>query len=364
MAASPDYEHFVDLVCEGGGVKGIGLAGAFSVLEEHAYKPQNVAGTSAGAITAALIAAGYSASEVKEIIFNLNFRQFEDPSWEDKIPVIGKGLSVLVEEGAFRGDDFLSWMRTLLADKGVHTFADLKTDFVDPKYSSRLQVIASDTSGRQLLVLPRDADQLGFAPDELEVAYAVRMSMSIPIFFEPVRVMNSKTNHEHVIVDGGMLSNFPVWLFDCEDEATPDWPTFGMLLVEPDPKVPISERIPAPEHAPHGARGLVDLLSSMLHTMMEAHDRMYVEKAQYARTIAIPTLGVGTTEFDITRERAQALYDSGRTAAETFLQSWNFQAYIEEFRSGKTHSRRADIAAEFEQATPALASTAPAGGTA
>ena len=50
-----------------------------------------------------------------------------------------------------------------------------------------------------------------------------------------------------MIVDGGMLSNFPVWVFDCDDEETPDWPTFGLLLVEPDPKVPISERIPAPE---------------------------------------------------------------------------------------------------------------------
>src|SRR5947208_9893201 len=120
MAAANKYEHFVDLVCEGGGVKGIGLAGAFSVLEEHGYKPQNVAGTSAGAITAALIAAGYSASEVKEIIFNLNFRQFEDPSWEDKLPVIGKGISILVEEGVFKGDEFLAWMRELLAGKGVH----------------------------------------------------------------------------------------------------------------------------------------------------------------------------------------------------------------------------------------------------
>ena len=69
-----------------------------------------------------------------------------------------------------------------------------------------------------MLVLPRDAQLLGYAPDELEVAYAVRMSMSIPIFFKPVRVENTQTNHEHVIVDGGMLSNFPVWVFDCEDQ--------------------------------------------------------------------------------------------------------------------------------------------------
>jgi NTE family protein len=348
MAAQSEYDKYVDLVCEGGGVKGIGLAGAFSVLEEHGYKPQNLAGTSAGAITAALIAAGYTSSEVKDIVFNLNFRQFEDATWADRIPGVGKALSVLLEEGVFKGDDFLSWMREMLAAKGVHTFGDLKTEWTDPKYSSRLQVIASDTSARELLVLPRDAQKLGYAsPDELEVAYAVRMSMSIPIFFEPVRLENKLTNHEHVIVDGGMLSNFPVWLFDCEDEATPDWPTFGLLLVEPDPKVPISERIPVPEQAPHGVRGLVNLLSSMLHTMMEAHDRLYLEKAQYARTIPIPTLGVGTTEFDITKDRAEALYESGRAAAEKFLQSWNFEAYIEAFRSGKTESRRADIAAEL-----------------
>src|ERR1041384_7651154 len=126
MAEAADYEHYVDLVCEGGGVKGIGLAGAYSVLEEHGYQPQNVAGTSAGAITAALIAAGYSSTELKEIIFGLDFRQFEDKSWEDRIPVVGKGVSVLVEEGIYKGDEFLEWIRDLLAKKNVKTFGDLK----------------------------------------------------------------------------------------------------------------------------------------------------------------------------------------------------------------------------------------------
>src|SRR5437588_2124801 len=343
-----DYEHNVDLVCEGGGVKGIGLAGAYSVLDERGYKPQNVAGTSAGAITAALIAAGYSSAELKEVVFGLDFRRFEDKSWEDHIPVIGTPLSILIEEGIFKGDEFLTWMRGLLAAKNVHTFADLKTEFTDPKYTSRLQVIASDVTSRQLLVLPRDAAVLGFDPDALEVALAVRMSMSIPIFFEPVRVKD-QAKKEHVIVDGGMLSNFPVWLFDCEDEEVPDWPTFGLMLVEPDPKTPISERIPQPESAPRGVRGLVALLSGMVHTMMEAHDRLYLEKAQYARTISIPTLGVHTTEFDITPERTQALYESGRSAAEKFLETWNFEAYVQEFRTGKTHSRRAEIAAELQR---------------
>ena len=346
MAAPREEDHRVDLVCEGGGVKGIGLAGAYAALEEEGWQPQNVAGTSAGAITAALIAAGYTSHELREIIFGLDFRRFEDRSWEDRIPVVGKPLSILITNGVYKGDDFIDWMRGLLADKGIHTFADLRTEWDDPKYRSRLQVIASDVTSRRLLALPRDAGVLGLEPDELEVALAVRMSMSIPIFFRPVRVAD-KEGKDHVIVDGGMLSNFPVWLFDCEDEEVPDWPTFGLLLVEPDPKTPVAERIPKPEHAPLGARGLVQLLSGMLHTMMEAHDRLYVEKAQFARTIPIPTLGVGTTEFGLPRDRAEALYESGHAAALKFLETWDFDAYLAEFRSGKTHSRREDVAQEL-----------------
>ncbi|MBA2298004.1 MAG: patatin-like phospholipase family protein, partial [Actinobacteria bacterium] len=78
-----DYSKHVDLVFEGGGVKGIGLAGAVETLEARGYKPQNVAGTSAGAISASLLAAGYSAQELKEIIIGLDYRQFQDKAWED-----------------------------------------------------------------------------------------------------------------------------------------------------------------------------------------------------------------------------------------------------------------------------------------
>jgi NTE family protein len=82
----------------------------------------------------------------------------------------------------------------------------------------------------------------------------------------------------------------------------------------------------------------------------EAHDRLYVAQANYARTIPIPTLGVGTTEFDLSRERAIALYDSGRWAAEKFLKYWDFDAYVAEFRSGKEHSRRQQLATAMTRA--------------
>ena len=82
---------------------------------------------------------------------------------------------------------------------------------------------------------------------------------------------------------------------------------------------------------------------------MEAHDRLYLEKANFARTIAIPTLGVGTTEFDITPDRVSALYKSGYDAAKAFVATWDFDAYIEQFRQGKEHSRRADLVKELRQ---------------
>jgi NTE family protein len=345
--ATQELEKNFDLVCEGGGVKGIGLAGAYAVLEECGYKVQNAAGTSAGAITAALIAAGYSSAELNKVIFALDYRRFEDPSWEEKVG--GAPLAVLTDNGMYKGDVFEQWMQGMLEQKEVRTFADLPED-EGAKYGSRLQVVASDISAHELLVLPRDADKLGTTPDKLEVAKAVRMSMSIPVFFEPVCWDNEKTNHQHVIVDGGMLSNFPVWMFDREDGKPPRWPTFGLVLVEPDPKAPITEVLPTPEKALRGPRGLVQLVTSLVHTMMEAHDRQYIEKSEYARTIPIPTLGVRTTEFEITPERTQALYNSGRKAAEEFLATWNFDGYVAAFRSGKEHSRRADLADELEAA--------------
>jgi NTE family protein len=348
MAKDVAAAKWCDVVCEGGGVKGIGLAGAYAGLEAAGYEVRRAAGTSAGAITAALIAAGYTAAEVKEVVLGLDFRQFEDKGWEDRIPLLHNPLTLLLDQGVYEGDRFLDWMRGLLVEKQVFTFRHLRTGSDDPRYAYRLQVIVSDVSARELLVLPRDAAKLGLDPDKLEVALAVRMSMSIPLFFEPVRIQNRQTNWEHILVDGGMLSNFPVWLFDSD--GPPEWPTFGLLLVEPDPRTPITARLPRPEHAPRGAKGLVQLLSGLVHTMLEAHDRLYVEQEQYARTIPIPTLGVGTTEFGIARERALELYESGRKAADEFLAGWDFDGYVAAFRSGGVpQSRRAGVAAELRR---------------
>jgi NTE family protein len=351
-AAPPDLPRlFADLVFEGGGVKGIGLVGALSALEERGYKPQSLAGASAGAVVATLLGAGYTATELRALIRDLDFRRFQDQDWEDRIPLLGAPLSILKDRGLYEGDAFLAYMQELLKAKGVHSFRDLELpEFAgdpNPVYHHKVQVIASDLTQRSLLVLPRDARRLGIEPAELGVALAVRMSMSIPVYFEPVWFLNPQSGRKHLIVDGGILSNFPVWLFDVPRD--PAWPTFGLKLVEPEPMLQLGARLPD-EPASSGPGAVVDFAKCLVQTMMEAHDRLYIEQAQFARTIAIPTLGVGTTEFDLSEERATALFEAGRTAASEFLATWDFDGYKAAFRSGQEHHRREDVVAEMAEA--------------
>jgi NTE family protein len=204
-----------------------------------------------------------------------------------------------------------------------------------------VQVIVSDLTSKRLLVLPMDANALGVKPDELEVAQAVRMSMSIPVFFEPVRWKNPDTGEQHVIVDGGMLSNFPVWLFDSREE--PEWPTFGLRLAEPQKTKTLARELPADTPSHVGMRATISYLWSLVATMMAAHDRLYVDQADYARTIPIPVSGVKATDFELSEDKAEELYGNGKVAAERFLDQWNFQEYIEVFRKGRESSRRQQL---------------------
>jgi NTE family protein len=347
-------EKRVDLVFEGGGVKGIGLAGAFGYLDEQGFKPQRVAGTSAGAITAALVAAGYSGEELQSLVLEkMEFKSFEDGGrwpWS-------QALELRAHKGLHPGKYFESWMRDRLQEKGVTKFGQLRVandasdGGSDGLAQYRLQVIASDITEQRMLVLPRDAQQhLGVDPDELEIAAAVRMSMSIPIFFDPV-VYHDPCNpsDERLIVDGGLLSNFPVWLFDTPPGQVPRWPTFGLLLVAPNQQSPlVQEAEPLPTD--DGKVSILGFLLAIAHTMMEAHDRLYVEQANYARTIPINTLGVQTTQFSIDDDPdlKRKLYDSGRDAAAEFLKTWDFDAYIKTFRQGDQPTRRERVTAAMK----------------
>lgn len=312
-----------DAVFEGGGVKGIGLVGALEVAEEKGYQFVNVAGTSAGAIVAALLAAGYTAAEMRVIIEELDYRKFQDTDFPDNIPLLGPVFSLIFEKGIYEGRFLESWIRELLLKKGVRTFGDLIIEDYrdDERYRFKLRVIASDISRGRLLILPQDIAEFGIRPENLEVTQAIRMSMSIPFFFEPVRLKNRITRRSSYIVDGGLLSNFPVWLFDTNG-ALPEWPTFGFRLVEPGEN----------SEFPHRIRGPISLLAALFATMLKAHDARHIKDKHFVRTIPIPTLNIRATEFGISPERSYALYRSGRQAAEEFFTTWDFADYTRRHR--------------------------------
>jgi len=325
-----------DVVLEGGGVKGIALVGALSVLEEAGYSFPRIAGTSAGAIVGALLASGRSAAELREIMDRTDYSRFKDESWSDRLPG-GKILSLLTDSGVYEGDELHRWLDELLRP-GVDTFADLALP-PDPNSSLllhqryRLVVNVSDVSLGRLVRLPWDYERVyGLDPDTQGVADAVRASMSIPYFFEPATIRYQRPDRdglrdaESVLVDGGMLSNFPVDIFDTPSGRTPRWPTFGIKL---------SSRPGAIGAAfPRDVDGPAELAKAMLGTLTSFRDAMHIdEPSVQSRTIFVDTGAVRSTDFDLDRATALRLYESGRAAAEEFLSTWDFEQYVAAHRT-------------------------------
>ncbi|NFT99508.1 phospholipase, partial [Clostridium botulinum] len=217
-----------DAVFEGGGVKGVAFVGAIAKLEEEGYSIERCAGTSAGAIISALLAVGYTSSEVKEIMLNTDYNNFLDKN----ISILSTGnilekashmYNLFTDKGFYTGDYFEKWIDNLLKAKSKTKFKDVSVNG-----KSRLKIIAADITNSTMLILPDDLKKYGIDPMEFEISKAVRMSMSIPFFFKPVELDTDKGTN--FIVDGGILSNYPIWIFDSESK--PEYPTFGFNLDE------------------------------------------------------------------------------------------------------------------------------------
>lgn len=298
----------INAVFEGGGVKGIAFVGAIAVTQQRGFVFHRVAGTSSGSIVASFLAAGYGHEEMKTLIMETPFHQFLQKNLLHHIPYIGPTIRLLFKKGMYSGDPLEAWIRQKLLAKGVRTFSDL------PQNS--LYIIASDISNGKMIVLPDDLKDYGIHPDYFEVARAVRMSISIPYFFDPVIM---KRNY---VVDGGILSNFPMWIFDNEmikNGGEKLIPTIGYQLVGKNP------------HAKNEINGPLSMLQALFATMMGAHDERYIDKKYRYRTVKIDASSVGTVHFDITREQSLGLYESGVRAAEEFFNKWSYAEYLSKF---------------------------------
>lgn len=291
----------IDGVFSGGGMKAIALVGALQVMEEKNYSFRRVAGTSAGALVAALLASGYNSPEITRIMRETQFSELLDHK-KTIIPFpFMRWLRVYWKLGMYKGDALERWIRGLLRNKGIETFADL------PEGS--LRVVASDLSKGRILVMPDDLERYGILPEKFSVARAVRMSSGLPFFYEPILLFN-RTGEKSVIVDGGVLSNFPLWLFD-DGSSRLKRPVIGFQLSTRLENQPVRKINTA-----------VDLYQGLFATMKQAHDARYITQHDAAKIVFIPVDHVSASDFHLDEETKQKLIHYGRERTEKFLKKW------------------------------------------
>lgn len=315
-------------MCEGGGVRGIGLVGAVTVLYEAGYVFLRVAGSSAGAIVAAFVAAlqraGEPLSRLEDIVRAIDYRKFEDHSLLGGVPLVGPLLALATSDGIHKGGYLEEYVGGVLKDLGVRAFGDLRIG-PDPatasedqvKHEYALVVTASDLSRRRLARLPWDLPAYGLEPDEFSVAKAVRASAAIPFLFEPVRVGGATW------VDGGLLSDFPIGLFDRPDSVSPRWPTFGIRLTARSGLTPPTRAV----------RGPLSLGIAALGTLLSDQDSAYIDDpCTVRRTMFVRADSVSPIDFGLKASDVETLYANGVHAATDFLARWDFDDYVRRCR--------------------------------
>jgi len=355
-----------DIVFEGGGAKGSVFVGALQVLLGKGHKYRRLIGTSAGAITATLVAAGYKPAEMLAAVNERlpdgkpRFSAFMDAPQADDfsadqlagsetaaalqaIHLPGVANSFLLEQllksriycqifsfmecgGVFAGNKFYDWIVEKLKAKGVAEGASLKTFFDQTEID--LSLVASDTTDMEMLVLNHRT-----APD-CPVAWAVRMSMSIPFVWREViwkpewNLYRGRKKAGNSIVDGGMLSNFPIRLIDLQPAADPEIKeimgdtdadaalNLGMLI---DVNLPVAGA-PADCQTTSlvGHLQPIQRINRLIDTMMRSQDNDEI-RSHEEEICRLPAMGYGTTEFDMAQNRLDALIEAGRNAMAAHL---------------------------------------------
>jgi predicted acylesterase/phospholipase RssA len=377
-----------DMVFEGGGAKGMVFVGALQELESRGHTPGRLLGTSAGSIMATFLAAGYGAVEMaaalnetrdgepvflgfletprtppKEAIQQSEFRDFlreinisflPDILEEKLDDAIAAALassrktirifSFLEWGGFYAADNFLGWLKGKL-NAGIYPLAGGAHKKAEARnfggmtlaefYRATgvdLSLVAADTSVSRLLILNHRT-----AP-ECPLIYAVRMSMSLPLLWQEVvwqaewGPYRGENISGHTIVDGGMLSNFPIELFLSDqphvkavmgEKTGADRNVVGFLI---DEKLDV----PGAPLLSAGTKGFsmgqlrtVNRLQNLINTMTQAHDKSVIEVSQRF-VVRLPAKGYGTIEFGMSDQRREALIAAGRQAASAYFDRLEF----------------------------------------
>ena len=326
--------NFRNLVFEGGGVKGIAYLGALEVLDDKEILPgiARIGGTSAGAINAILLGLGFSRKETRDILWSLDFNEFMDDSWG-----VVRDTERLIEQfGWYKGDYFRHWIGKLIREKtgnSESTFADIES--LKEKHGFKSLYFM----GTNLSTAFSEIFSAEHTP-RMCVADAVRISMSIPLFFAAKR-----SSRGDVYVDGGVLDNYPIKLFDrikyldSGNFAEPDYYQRINLQLK-NMERPISSYVYNKEtlgfrldtkeeisvfrdHAepPHvKVANFFDYTWALVHTILEAQQSSHLHSDDWARTVYIDTLGVSTTDFDLSDSRKKKLIKSGKDGASKYFE--------------------------------------------
>lgn len=321
--------QFRNLSFEGGGVKGIAYAGALQVLERENILPdiRRVAGTSAGAITATLVALGAGSAKVFEIIGGTNFRNFMD----DSFGIIRDTDRLLKDYGWYRGDVFADWMQKqigALSGNASLTFGELSKLADAPGSKMRkLYIVGSNLSLQTPMVYSAES-----TPD-MAIWQAARISMSIPLFFACIQNAGRQ-----VLVDGGVTWNYPLDIFDdrqyVENPAAAVVPTgtvydgnhvynnetLGM-------RVDTFDEIAAEKNSwnlpPKKIDDFFDYLKALVGFMTDTANKLHLKPADWDRSIVLDAAGVSATDFSLPDEKVKTLMANGIKGADSYLRWFN-----------------------------------------
>jgi NTE family protein len=331
--------HFKNLVFEGGGVKGIAYVGALEVLDREGILNdiERVAGTSAGAMVAVMVALRYSAEEVLQVLGTLNFRDFKDSSKG----ILRDTIRLLKNYGWYKGDYFRELMAKLIEKKtgnGEMTFEQLEAT---GQYRDLYLVGADLTTGLSKVFSAHSQET-----KTMKVADAARISMSIPLFFAAVR---GGRDNKHLFVDGGLLDNYTVKTFDRQNyladlnnarrteyyetineklrkqrstsrnEYVYNKETLGFRL---DAKEDIDMYLTHEENF-NEINGFFDYTKALVTTLIDFQTNVHLHSDDWQRTVYIDTLGVRAIDFDIPTEKKDALVASGKLYTEAYLEWYN-----------------------------------------
>ena len=295
-----DYEN---LVFEGGGVKGIAYCGALEILVEYGILPKikRFAGASAGAIMAAFLAIGYTPVEIKNIMYETDFGTFFKSSDFGMVADIIKFFESS-KMGCSTGNKFESFVEKCIERKTGnpnYTFGDLYKD------TGRTLVIVSTNLNREMTVYFSHLSHPHMAIKE-----AVRMS--IPVLFMPVH--HKVLSGVDLYVDGGVLDNYPIHVFDgkypgdpqaSHNLTTPNPKTLGLKLLTKDETEDMNmiKR--------NKINNSKDFLLALIDTFYASTERRHMRPTYWKRTLPIHVINIPMTQFDVTDKEKVILFQNG-----------------------------------------------------